>query len=270
MMPQPEQFEYLEKLFKLIETLRGQNGCPWDRKQTPESISVYLVEEVHELVDAIAAGNPMVVCEELGDVLFHVVFIARLFQELEQFNFDDVARGVTDKMVRRHPHVFGNASIETAEEVRRQWRRIKQQEKQSNSAASILDAIPSSQPALMRAYRISERAAGQGFDWHSIDGVIAKAQEEWRELKSELNQTQEESADHHRVAMEFGDVLFTLVNVARFAGIHPEMALTASIRKFIRRFEHMEKAIAASGRELEVVSHEELQVLWAEAKAAIG
>jgi len=258
MKPQPEQFKFLEKLFKLIETLRGPNGCPWDRKQTPESISVYLVEEVHELVDAIATGDPTAVCEELGDVLFHIAFIARLFQELGQFNFEDVAKVVTDKMVRRHPHVFGHASLETAQEVRQQWRRIKKQEKQSNRAASILGGIPSSQPALMRAYRISERAAGQGFDWHDTNGVIAKAQEEWRELKSELNQPQNENADHDRVAMEFGDVLFTLVNVARFAG------------KFIRRFEHMEETIATSGRELEAVAHEELQVLWAEAKAAVG
>ncbi len=270
MMPPYERFEFLEKLVKLIETLRGQDGCPWDRKQTPESISVYLIEEVHELVDAIAAGDPKGVCEELGDVLFHVAFIARLFQERGQFNFKDVAKVVTDKMVHRHPHVFGQAQVETAEEVRQQWRRIKKQEKQSKRAASILDTIPSSQPALMRAYRISERAAGQGFDWPNLDGVIAKAQEEWRELKSELDQPHQESADRHRVAMEFGDVLFTLVNVARFAGIHPEMALTASIRKFIRRFEHMETAIAASGRQFEAVSHAELQLLWGEAKAAIG
>jgi tetrapyrrole methylase family protein/MazG family protein len=260
----------MEKLFTLIETLRGQNGCPWDRKQTPESISVYLIEEVHELVDAIATGDPAVVCEELGDVLFHVAFIARLFQELGQFNFDDVAQTVTEKMIRRHPHVFGQTNVETAEEVRQQWRRIKKQEKRSDHAASILGTIPASQPALMRAYRISERAAGQGFDWHHIDGVIDKAQEEWRELKSELIRPENEKVDRRRVELEFGDVLFTLVNVARFAGIHPEMALTASIRKFIRRFEHMETAIAASGRQFEAVSHEELQALWQDAKAAVA
>jgi len=259
----------MQKLFTLIESLRGQNGCPWDRKQTPESISVYLIEEVHELMDAIATGDSALVCEELGDVLFHVAFIARLFQELGQFSFDDVVQMVVEKMVRRHPHVFGQTSVETADEVRQQWRRIKKQEKQTGRIASILGTIPSSQPALMRAYRISERAAGQGFDWHDIEGVIAKAQEEWRELKSELKRPENESRARDRVALEFGDVLFTLVNVARFAGIHPEMALTASIRKFIGRFEHMEKGIAASGRQFEEVSHEELQVLWGDAKAAI-
>lgn len=265
---QPSAFIPMEKLLKLVETLRGPDGCPWDRKQTPKSISVYLVEEVHELVDAIAAGDPAVVCEELGDVLFHVVFIAHLFQGQGAFNFDDVAQTVREKMIRRHPHVFGHARAETTEQIRQQWRQIKKTEKPSSKDASLLARIPSSMPALMRAYRISERAAGQGFDWHDIDGVIAKAEEEWRELKAELDRPKKRT-DRGRVALEFGDVLFTLVNVARFAGIHPETALTDSIRKFIRRFEHMETAIAGSGRKFEAVPHEELQVLWMDAKAEV-
>jgi tetrapyrrole methylase family protein/MazG family protein len=256
----------MEKLIKLIETLRGAAGCPWDRKQSPQSISVYLVEEVHELVDAIVRDDPQAICEELGDVLFHIAFIACLFNERAQFNIDDVQRVNIEKMVRRHPHVFGDASVETTEEVRQQWRKIKQQEKSVQPDASILDAIPSSLPALMRAYRVSERAAGQGFDWHDIDGVIAKAEEEWHELKAELAGLRQGRADDRRVALEFGDVLFTLVNVARFAGIHPEMALAEATRKFILRFRYMEQAIAESGRRFEAVSHEELQVLWAAAK----
>lgn len=257
-------FITMESLIKLIETLRGKNGCPWDRKQTPETMTVYLVEEVYELVDAIESGNPDEVCEELGDVLFQILFIAGLFQEMGHFDVRDIVNINTEKMIRRHPHVFGNETIDTEEDVRKQWRKIKMNEKNHHPKVSILDSVPAGLPALMRAYRISDRAARTGFDWNDISGVMTKVEEEWDELKSELKQ---ENQKH--VAQEFGDVLFTLVNVARFANIHPETALSGSIKKFKKRFKYMENKISANKRNMESVSRDEMDMLWEEAKRIV-
>ena len=170
--------EKLIALKRLIETLRGENGCPWDRKQTPKSMSVFLIEEMYELVDAIANGGADAVREELGDVLFHILFVAAVFQERREFDLADVLGGITEKMVRRHPHVFGEASVETAEDVKKQWHKIKSQEKEARREVSILDSIPKSMPALTRAYRISERAVRAGFDWSDMEGALEKAEEE--------------------------------------------------------------------------------------------
>ncbi len=257
----PNPQNQIHRLMHIIEKLRGENGCPWDRKQTPASMSIYLVEEVHELVDAIGSEFPQAVCEEIGDVLFHVLFLARLFQEAGHFDIQDVARVISEKMIRRHPHVFGDGSVAGVEDVRKQWKEIKRKEKSHSTQNSILDAVPGGLPALMRAYRISERAAGVGFDWENIQGVMRKAEEEW----AEFNQAVDLSKPAE-ISMELGDLLFTLVNVARMARIHPETALAESTRKFEKRFRYMEQQLSAQGKDMESVPREELEALWVKAK----
>lgn len=259
----------IDAIIELIETLRGENGCPWDKKQTPRTIAVYLVEEIYELVDAIESGNHDNVCEELGDVMFHILFLTVLFREMGHFDIKDVVDVNTEKMTRRHPHVFGKDRVGSAEEVRVRWHKIKMKEKQHVPDSSILDSVPASLPALMRAHRISERAAKTGFDWSDISGVMKKVEEEWTELKTELKGLNKSPKDQDILALEFGDVLFTLVNLARFANIHPEIALKDSTKKFEKRFKHMEKQISKSQREMESFSQDELNGLWEEAKSKI-
>jgi MazG family protein len=261
----------IDALIQLIETLRGKNGCPWDKKQTPRTMALYLVEEMYELIDAIESGSPEDVCEELGDVLFLIVFITFLFAEMGHFNIEDVVCKNTEKMIRRHPHVFGNDHVDSFEEIRHRWHRIKMKEKTQVQKASILDSVPAHLPALMRAYRISERAARTGFDWEDMAGVKKKVKEEWTELNTAMKQqdqagTDPSGSDHDKVALEFGDLLFTLVNLARFANIHPETALTDSIKKFENRFRYIEKAVSENGDAMESVSIEVMQRFWEEAK----
>jgi len=253
----------VKRLLELIETLRGENGCPWDKKQNPRTMAVYLLEEVYELVDAIESGKPDDICEELGDVLFHIFFVAKLFEEKGSFDAGDVAGLITEKMIRRHPHVFGSENAENAGEVRKRWHTIKMNEKGRLKNVSVLDSIPGGLPALMRAYRISERAARTGFDWDNIEGVMRKTEEEWSEFQCALKEKNKAG-----ISVEFGDILFTLVNVARFAAIHPETALKDSIKKFESRFRQMEKSLAESGRNIESVSRNELDELWENVKKA--
>ncbi len=257
----------INSIIDLIEILRGENGCPWDRKQTPKTIAVYLLEEVYELVDAIESGDTSSICEELGDVLFHILFLSGLFREMGHFDIKDVVDLNIEKMTRRHPHVFGNERLDSIEEVRVRWHQIKKQEKSRAKKASILDSVPAGFPALMRAYRVSERAAKTGFDWNDISGVMQKVEEEWSEFKAVLERENRTPTDKDFLALEFGDVLFTLVNVARFAHIHPETALRNSTKKFEKRFKYMEKMIAKSRRNIESVSQEEKNELWEETKA---
>ena len=257
-------FKKINNLIILIETLRGQNGCPWDQKQTPRSISIYLVEEIYELVDAIIRKDPEHICEELGDVLFHILFITSIYNEENKFNLERVIDQVTDKMLRRHPHVFGHSTVENAEDVKKQWHRIKKTEKHAGTASSVLSSVPKSIPALMRAYQISERAARSGFDWDDITGVMEKAEEEWKEFKAEIESETEK--DFRKKSLEFGDILFTLMNVARFAGIHPETALAEATNKFEKRFRFMETEILKQGKQLESVNRTELNQFWEKAK----
>lgn len=259
----------IDAIIELIEKLLGENGCPWDRQQTPKTLAPYLIEEMYELVDAVESGEPAHVCEELGDVLFHILFIAVLFRKMGHFDIKDVAALNTEKMIRRHPHVFGDSKVSGTDEVRKQWHTIKMKEKDKKKQASILDAVPARMPALMRAHRLSERAAKIGFDWEDMAGVTQKVEEEWHELKSALQGTNA-ARKKEQVSLEFGDLLFTLVNVARFARIHPEMALAGSIQKFEKRFRHMEKMISAKGRDLESCPQDELEKYWEQAKKEIG
>lgn len=259
--------EDISPLIEIIEALRGENGCPWDKKQTSHSMAVYLIEEMYELTDAISSDNPEGICEELGDVLFHLLFIVSLFQEQNKFGLADVLDRISKKMTRRHPHVFGDKQIKDAEDVKRQWHKIKQKEKKEKQETSVLDSIPISLPALMRSYRISERAARMDFDWNDIRSVMKKAQEEWHEFKSEITVSPDGKPYNPEAAMEFGDLLFTLVNVARFAGIHPETALSEATRKFEKRFKYMERTCARDGKSFESVPREQKEHLWNMAKA---
>jgi len=260
----------VDAIIGLIETLRGKNGCPWDRKQTPRTIVAYLLEEVYELIDAVESGSSGDICEELGDVLFHIVFLVSLYREMGRFDIQEVCDLNLEKMTRRHPHVFGDDRVDSADEVRARWQKIKMKEKPLASAASILDSIPSNLPALMRAYRISDRAAKTGFDWEDISGVMEKVEEEWAEFKTALSRQDGTPQQQNHSALEFGDVLFTLVNVARFANIHPEFALRDSAKKFENRFKYMEKLMGENGKDIESVSPEKMDALWAAAKSKIG
>ena len=248
-------------IIHLIETLRGDKGCPWDKKQTPKTMVRYLVEEAFELMDAIQSDDETDICEELGDVLFLVLFVAVQLQAAGRFDLGTLVRRNLEKMVRRHPHVFGPETAKTPQKVRRQWRDIKRDEKANRPGPAILGSVPKSLPALMRAHRISERAAGTGFDWDDIQGVMKTAEEEWAEMKQELDKAPD-ARSRRSLELEFGDVLFTLVNVARKAGFHPETALASATRKFETRFNQMEKMARDAHSALEELSFEEKHRLW--------
>jgi MazG family protein len=253
----------IESLFNLIDTLRGENGCPWDRKQTARTLSIYVIEEVYELAEALSEDNSDAILEELGDVLFQLIFLVRLFEEQQRFNFQDVLVRNIEKMVRRHPHVFGTDKIETSGEVKKRWREIKQQEK--NGSDSLMESVPAGMSALMRAYRISERAASAGFDWDSVKSVLSQAESEWEEFKAEMVK----DPGDQKTTLELGDILFTLVNVGRLAGIHPETALAQSTQKFIKRYKYMETVAARQNRRLDQMPRDAMEHLWEEAKREV-
>ncbi len=257
-----------ESLTALVKRLRSDEGCPWDREQTPARIAAYLAEETYELIDAVASGDIANIREELGDVLFHVAFLAVLYEEEGAFDLQDVIHGNLEKMIRRHPHVFADSRVSNADDVRRQWRRIKRQEKGDHATQSVLDAVGSGLPPLTRAYRISRRAAAEGFDWDDLQGVMVKVEEEWTELKAALADTGNDAAGAEMVEMEFGDVLFTLVNVARLARFRPDTALSAAIAKFEKRFRWMEAQLARRGRALSEQTRRQMDALWEAAKKA--
>ena len=252
---------FLDELIRLVKTLRGKHGCPWDKKQTPRDAGVYLIEEVFELADAIEAGHPEQIREELGDVLFHIVFIARMFQERGEFDLSDVAQTITEKMIRRHPHVFGEENVNSSEEVVENWHKIKLREKKSTSKQSSLDSIPVQLPALIRAYRISDRAAKSGFDWTEVDKALENVEQELGGLKANLNKQ-----NNAQLSQKFGDFLFTLVNIARLAKIHPETALAGSNKRFELQFRKMEDMVAESGRDFGNISEREKALIWEKVK----
>jgi MazG family protein len=258
----------LGAVIALVRRLRGPDGCPWDRKQTPQSLAIYLIEEMYELVDAVTSGDDEAVCEELGDVIFQVLFLSELFAERGAFDLDAVVQRNLAKMIRRHPHVFGDTKVTSTEDIRENWHAIKKEEKKAHQceAGSLLDSIPASLPALMRSYRVSERAARTGFDWNDLPEVMAKVEEEWNEFK-DAAQVVDDEPSRHKAAVEFGDIIFTLSNVARFMKFHPETALTAAINKFAQRFRCMENAFRNQGQELEGATREEMDRAWEAAKA---
>lgn len=256
----------VRRLEAIMAKLRSENGCPWDREQTHRSLRPYLIEEAYEAVEAIDSGDPAKIREELGDVLLQVVFHAQVARENGGFTLDDIAEGICEKMVRRHPHVFGNVHVDGVDGVLANWQRIKQEEKGGTSSGktSVLAGISRGLPALQRAEQIQARAAKVGFDWSSLNGPLEKVDEEIHELLEAWRGRDRELPDPERVEEEFGDVLFSLVNVARFLGVHPELALNRAVDKFIRRFQGMERL--AEGKPLSSMDLAEMDRLWEQMK----
>ena len=220
---------------------------------------VYLIEEVYELADAIETNHAEDVQEELGDVLFHIIFIACLFQEAGSFSIYDVAREITAKMIRRHPHVFGTERVDNTDEVRQNWHKIKQDEKKRDSKKSVTDSVPKKLPALMRSYQICERTARSGFDWGNSENLLSKLELGIHQLKQTLGHSEKD-----QISKEFGDVLFSMVRLACLLKIHPETALSGALKAFEKRFRQMEKKVSESGQNFESLSRAQIQQIWKE------
>lgn len=255
--------EQFDALVRIMERLRADNGCPWDREQTRETLKPFLIEEAYEVVEAIDEGDPKHLMEELGDLLFQVVFHAQVAAERREFTIGQVLAATADKMVRRHPHVFGDSTASTTREVLEQWEELKREERNAVAAipASALDGVPRELPGLLRAQRLQDKASRTGFDWPEISGAMAKVEEELGELKEAIG-----SAVPEAVEEELGDVLFSLVNLARFLNLSAEDAIRKSITRFATRFQYMEEAVQGDGRRLKEMSIEEMNRLWEEAK----
>ena len=251
----------LPGLIALMAKLRGSDGCPWDRKQTTESLKPFLVEECYEVIDALDEGSPDKVKEELGDLLFQIIFHARIAEEQGQFSMYDVIAANIEKMTRRHPHVFGDAKLSTDKEVLSNWEEIKKKEKGYEDRKSILEGIPRHLPSLLRAHSIQERAARVGFDWSRLDDALPKLDEEIAEFKESLKKE-----DAAGIEEELGDIFFMLVNISRFLGVNPEDALRKTISKFIQRFRYIEEHAADAGRSLNDMTLDEMEALWQESK----
>src|SRR5512146_2662334 len=252
-----------QDLVALMARLRGPDGCPWDRKQTPASLKPFLVEECYEVIDALDEDDPAKVKEELGDLLFQIIFHARIAEERGHFTIHDVIAANVEKMIRRHPHVFGDARLETDKEVLANWEELKKKEKGYEKRTSILEGVPRHLPSLLRAHSLQERAARVGFDWSRIDEALPKLDEEMAEFKESLKKE-----DPAGIEEELGDIFFMLVNISRFLGVNPEDALRKTISKFIQRFRYIEEHAADAGRSLNDMSLDEMEKLWQESKGS--
>ncbi|MFD3448316.1 nucleoside triphosphate pyrophosphohydrolase [Microbacteriaceae bacterium 4G12] len=253
-------YQEFASLRRIIADLRGPNGCPWDKEQTHQSLKKYMLEEAYELLEAIDEEDDEHIVEELGDVLLQVLLQAQIGEDEGWFSIDDVIRAISEKMVRRHPHVFGNVEVEHAQEVVANWEEIKKQEK-NHQHESLLAGIPTSLPALMRAYELQKKAASVGFDWEEVAPMIEKVGEEWKEFQEEVHKM-----DTEKMVAEFGDILFAFVNIARYYKINPEEAIHATNSKFVKRFSYMEKQAAKMNKDMQSFTLEELDALWEEAK----
>lgn len=259
-----EKYEFSD-LVEIMKILRSENGCPWDREQTHESLKKYLIEETYEVLEAIDLKDKDRFCEELGDLLLQIIFHAQIAAENGNFDINDVITGICRKMIQRHTHVFGDAKAENAEEVLTNWEAIKKKEKGQKSQTEVLKSVPANLPALMRSYKVQQKAAQVGFDWDNIDDVFAKVHEEIKELEDVYK-----SKNVERIVDETGDVFFALVNLARFLNVHPELALTRTINKFINRFEYIEQESKKMGKRLEDMKLSEMDELWNKAKVHIS
>jgi MazG family protein len=254
----------LARLLELVATLRGPDGCPWDREQTLSDARTYLIEEAHEAAAAAAAEDWDALAGELGDRLFQVAFVARLGEERGALDPGDLIGRIHRKMVARHPHVFGDEAAETAEEVLAAWERRKLH---ADRSRSLLEGVPESLPPLVAAYRITQKAAGVGFDWPDAGAALEKLDEEVAEVRAEIGAGAPAGRDGDALAGEIGDLLFTVVNLARKLGVDPDAALARTNAKFRGRFRHIEERLAETGRNLAHVGLEELDRLWEEAKS---
>ena len=250
-----KRLEAFQRLLNIMDDLRAQ--CPWDKKQTMQSLRHLTIEETYELGDAILDNDLQEVKKELGDLLLHTVFYAKIGSETGDFDIADVANGVCDKLIIRHPHIYGDVKVDDEEDVKRNWEKIKLKE----GNKSVLGGVPKSLPALVKASRIQDKAAGVGFDWDNIDDVFAKVKEEIEELHAEVK-----AQKHTAIEAEFGDVLFSLINYARFLKVNPEDALERTNKKFIARFQYLERKAAESGKSLRDMTLAEMEAYWQEAK----
>ncbi|MEW6387093.1 MAG: nucleoside triphosphate pyrophosphohydrolase [Thermodesulfobacteriota bacterium] len=260
--PKPGIDQAVSEFMAIVRRLRGPGGCPWDARQTPETIKTYVLEEAYELIEALDSQDPAKIREELGDLFLHLVFLSDLYQERGLFSFEEVVRGISAKMVHRHPHVFGGEKAETPGELRQIWRQAKAQEGKEVSGSSLGKVSPAL-PALAQAQRLGEAAARLGFDWPHVAGALEKVEEEWQEFRLAL-ETAPESAQEE----ELGDLLFALVNVARFLNIDSEGALRRTIYKFIKRLHVVERTLAKEGKTMESATLEEMDAIWEQAKKA--
>jgi XTP/dITP diphosphohydrolase len=253
-----EKLKAFERLLTIMDDLREK--CPWDKKQTIESLRHLTIEETYELSDAILKNDPNELKKELGDILLHIVFYARIASETNTFDIADVMNSLCDKLIFRHPHIYGDVKADTEEQVKQNWEKIKQKEKDGNK--TVLSGVPESMPALLKAYRIQEKARAVGFDWEEPAQVFDKVKEEISELEAEVKG----KASLAEIENEFGDVMFSLINYARFLNVNPEDALEKTNRKFIKRFTYMEQKIKEQGKQISDCSLAEMDVFWNEAK----
>lgn len=253
-MEEDKRLVAFKRLLDIMDELRAK--CPWDSKQTIDSLRYLTIEETYELSDAIIEKQYDEVRKELGDLMLHIVFYSKIGSEMSQFDITDVLNGICEKLIRRHPHIFGNAVAETAEDVKVNWEKIKLQE----GNRSVLGGVPVSLPAMVKAYRIQEKAKGVGFEWEKTEQVWDKVTEELDEFKAEVD------ANSEHIEEEFGDILFALINYARFIHVNPEDALEKTNRKFIKRFQYIEESARAQGKPLVDMSLDEMEKLWQEAK----
>ncbi len=252
----------LNTFVAIVRRLRGPGGCPWDAKQTPESLKTYVLEEAYELIDALDGGDPVHIKEELGDLLLHLVFLSDLYQERGEFSLAEVTAGIAAKMIHRHPHVFKGEKAETQEELRQIWERAKVREGKKPPPGALGEVSPAL-PALVQAQRLGEAAARLGFDWPHLQGALQKVEEEWQELREALATPPNPAWEE-----ELGDLLFSLVNVARYLSIDSERALRRTIYKFIKRFNVVERTLAKAGKTPETATLEEMDAIWQACKQA--
>lgn len=247
----------LEKLVEIIRILRSPDGCPWDREQTHESVKQCIIEETYEFLEAIDENNPQKMREELGDIIAMIVFHAQLAEEDHSFTIYDVIGTTVEKLIRRHPHVFGDKTLHNSEQVLKQWDQIKKTEENHRHRESILDGVPKQMPSLMRAQKIQKKAAKVGFDWENPEQIIDKIQEELDETREALLLN-----DTHKIKEEIGDLFFTVTNLARYLKFNCEELSQRSVDKFIKRFQKVEQDVAKAGKELDKCSLSELDALW--------
>ena len=249
------QLKAINRLLDIMDDLREK--CPWDKKQTLESLRHLTIEETYELADAILDNDLQEIRKELGDVLLHIVFYAKIGSEKNAFDIADVANSICDKLIDRHPHIYGDVKVDNEEDVKRNWEQLKLKE----GKTSVLEGVPKSLPAVVKANRIQDKVAGVGFDWEQPEQVWEKVQEELSELNTEIRKGNKEN-----IEKEFGDVLFSMINYARFIGVNPENALEKTNKKFINRFQYLEKAAKKEGKQLSEMSLSEMDVYWEASK----
>jgi XTP/dITP diphosphohydrolase len=249
-----------DRLVTIMDDLRL--NCPWDKKQTLETLRHLTIEETYELSDAILSSDMPEIKKELGDIMLHLVFYARIASETNDFTITDVLNGICDKLINRHPHIYGDVEVNDEQDVKRNWEQIKLKE----GNKSVLAGVPASLPALVKASRIQEKARGVGFDWEEKSQVWEKVEEEMQEFRNEFNAEDDSKIDHEKAEGEFGDLLFSLINYARFININPEDALEKTNRKFIKRFQYLENKARENGKQLHDMTLAEMDIFWEEAK----